>query len=111
MYLFINMIELGFSNGKAVGESRVLEGALASEESFLLCASRLDQAIVKWKDSGISPKSECIEILGEIWHQKTMSFEHYLKQLEGLKFTTLALFYLPAYFYYLYSIFQFFMEQ
>ncbi len=111
LYLFVNMVDLGFSNGRAISESLVLEGPMAKEEVFLPCASRLDQAIMKWKDAGISPKGECKDILEEIWHQKTMSFEQYLKQLEALKFSVLAGFYLPAYFYYLYSIFQFFMEQ
>jgi len=111
LYLFTNMVELGLSNGKAISESKVLEGSLVTEEVFLLCASRLQTAILKWRDAGVSPKSECKDLLDEVWHQKTMAFEQYLKQLEGLKFSVLACFYLPAYFYYLYSIFQFFMEQ
>lgn len=111
LYLFINMVDLGFSNGKAVTESRILEGSLLQEKNFLPCAARLGEAIDKWKELGSNPKSECRDICEEIWHQKTMAFEHYLKQLEALKFAVLAGLYLPAYFYYLYSIFQFFMEQ
>ena len=96
---------------QTLSESQVLEGDLMIHKLFLPCASRIMNLVNRWKANGISPKTEVAEIIQELWHIKEVNFERFLKHLDILKFIVLAFFFLPAYFFYLYSIFQFFMEQ
>lgn len=111
LYLFLCLSEVGLSITNTLSESQVLEGDLMKEKVFLPCASRLTTLVNRWSQSGISPKTETHEIIKELWHLKEVTFERFLKHLDLLKFIILAFFFLPAYFLYLYSIFQFFMEQ
>ena len=111
LYLFVSLIEIGIPVSQTLSESQVLEGDLMKQKLFSPCASRLMTLVNRWKENGISPKIEAAEIIRELWHLKEVNFERFLKHLEALKFITLAFFFLPAYFFYLYSIFQFFMEQ
>lgn len=111
LYLFVSLVEIGMPVSQTLAESRVLEGGLMKNKLFSPCASRLLTLVNRWKENGISPKVEAGEIIRELWHLKEVSFERFLKHLEALKFIVLAFFFLPAYFFYLYSIFQFFMEQ
>lgn len=111
LYLFVSLVEIGIPVSQTLSESRVLEGSLMKEKLFSPCASRLLTLVNRWKENGISPKTEAAEIIRELWHLKEVSFERFLKHLDALKFIVLAFFFLPAYFFYLYSIFQFFMEQ
>jgi hypothetical protein len=111
MYIFLTYLEVNASQSKAIIESEVLHLGELKDERFLPCAYRLEEAITKWKDLGLSPKGESKAILLEIWNLKEQTFHVFIRQFESLKFCVLAFFFLPAYFYYLYAIFQFFMEQ
>ncbi len=111
LYLFVSLVEVGMPVSQTLSESQVLEGDLMIHKLFLPCASRLMNLVNRWKANGISPKTEVAEIIQELWHIKEVNFERFLKHLDILKFIVLAFFFLPAYFFYLYSIFQFFMEQ
>jgi hypothetical protein len=111
LYLFVSMIEIGLPVGVILSESKVLEGEFMKHSLFSPCAQRLTSLIKRWSENGISPKIETGEIIRELWHLKEVNFERFLKHLDLLKFIVLAFFFLPAYFFYLYSIFQFFMEQ
>lgn len=111
LYLFVSLVEIGIPVSQTLVESRVLEGGFMKNKLFSPCASRLVTLVNRWKENGISPKVEAGEIIRELWHLKEVSFERFLKHLDALKFIILAFFFLPAYFFYLYSIFQFFMEQ
>lgn len=111
LYLFVSMIEIGLPVSIILSESKVLEGDIMKHANFTPCAQRLTSLIKRWSENGISPKIEAQEIIRELWHLKEVSFERFLKHLDLLKFVVLAFFFLPAYFFYLYSIFQFFMEQ
>jgi hypothetical protein len=111
LYLFVSLVEVGLPVGQVLAESKVLEGDLVKHQAFSPCASRLMTLVNRWKENGISPKTEAAEIIRDLWHLKESSFERFLKHLDLLKFTVLAFFFLPAYFFHLYSIFQFFMEQ
>jgi hypothetical protein len=111
LYLFVSLVEIGLPVSQILAESKVLEGELMKHKAFSPCASRLTSLVKRWSENGISPKIESGEIIKELWNLKEMSFERFLKYLDALKFSILAFFFLPAYFFYLYSIFQFFMEQ
>jgi hypothetical protein len=111
LYLFVSLAEIGLPINQVLEESKMLEGKFMTNKSFQSFAGRLTGLVGRWKESGFSPKVETGEIIREIWHSKEVSFERFLKHLDLLKFVILAFFFLPAYFFYLYSIFQFFMEQ
>ncbi len=111
LYLFGGLSEIGLSFGQVLEESKVMASENWSHRLFLPCARRLSGLVARWKETGLSPVSGSREIIGELWHLKEVSFVRFLKHLDLLKFVILAGFFLPAYFLYLYSIFQFFMEQ
>lgn len=111
LYLFNGMIEVGLPVNRVLNDTRLLEGEIAQNKHFTSARERLFDLVNRWKETGISPRLETGEIIRQIWTDKELGYERFLKQLELLKFSILAFFFLPAYFLYLYSIFQFFMEQ
>ena len=111
LYFFNGMVEVGLPVNQVLNDSEVLVGALSKHKTFSHCFERLFNLVHRWKENGLSPKAETGEIIREIWHLKEIGYQRFLKHLEVLKFIILAFFFLPAYFFYLYSIFQFFMEQ
>lgn len=110
LYLFVSLVEIGLPVSQVLLESKVLESDLGKHKRFSQVSSRLEALINRWKDNGISPKIESAEIIKEVWHLKEVNFETFIKQVDVLKFIVLAFFFLPAYFFYLYSIFKFFIE-
>ena len=111
LYLFSSLTEIGLPINQVLKESKILEGDFLLNKSFRAISLRLTGLVTRWKEMGFSPKVETNEIIKEIWHSKEVRFERFLKHLDLLKFVILAFFFLPAYFFYLYSIFKFFMEQ
>lgn len=111
LYLFVSLAEIGLPINQVLDESKVLESPFMVNKSFRDLAERLTGLVKRWKEMGFSPRVETHEIIKEIWHAKEADFERFLKHLDLLKFVILAFFFLPAYFFYLYSIFKFFMEQ
>jgi hypothetical protein len=110
LYLFVSLVEIGMPVSQTLAESRVLEGGLMNHKLFSPCASRLVTLVNRWKENGLSPKIESQEIIKELWSLKENSFEQFNKGVDGLKFCVTAFFFLPAYFFYLYSIFEYFMK-
>lgn len=110
LYLFVSLVEIGMPVTQTLNESRVLEGGLMKHKLFSQCASRFVTLVNRWKENGISPKIESQEIIKELWSLKENSFEQFNKGVDGLKFCVMAFFFLPAYFFYLYSIFEYFMK-
>lgn len=111
LYLFNGMVEVGRPLNLILSESDILNGQLFKHKQFSPFSERLHNLVNRWKESGLSPRIEVQEIIQEVWHEKERQYERFLKHLDLLKFCILAFFFLPAYFFYLYSIFQFFMEQ
>lgn len=111
LYLFNALVEIGRPVNQVLTETNILGGELFKHTPFRAVAERLFNLVNRWKNDGLSPRAETQEIVVEIWHAKEQGYERFLKHLDLLKFSILAFFFLPAYFFYLYSIFQFFMEQ
>lgn len=111
LYLFVVMCEVGLSCQDTIRRSGLITDKICKHKSFWTIAKRIDYLVNRWQKSGIGPKGEAMELLEEIWAQKEHFFIKFLKTQEAIKFIILAFFFLPAYFLYLYSIFQFFMEQ
>ncbi len=111
LYLFITMVEVGLPPNRVLADSKILSGDLVRYKDFSFCAERVKEHVMRWRENGVSPKTGIQEVVREVWHLQELSFEKFLKVADLIKFSVLALFFLPAYFYYLYSIFQFFIVQ
>lgn len=111
LYLFTTLMNTGLPLNEVLKRSRILEGALISSRSLSPFAERTKKLIERLKNTGLSPNEEAQEILDGVWHFQNENFEKFTKKVQLLKFSILAFFFLPAYFLYLASIFQFFMEQ
>lgn len=109
LYIFVSMSEVGISVNRVIFDSKIGEVFLIKENKFEKIKNRLINLIDRWKKNGVSPKVETWEMIGEVWSIKEFTFGLFLKKLEVLKFAILAFFFLPAYFFYLYSIFKFFI--
>lgn len=111
LYLFSALLEVGLPLNEVLQRSAILQGSLMSHKNFEQLALRLKKLVARMRESGLSPKDEVQEIIREIWHLQEVHFLKFTKMVQGLKFSILAFFFLPAYFLYLHSIFKFFMEQ
>lgn len=108
---FQTMINTGLSVNEVLLRSNILGGALVESRALSPFAGRVKNLISRMKATGLSPVEETQEILKGLWHFQGEQFQKFTKRVQLLKFVVLALFFLPAYFLYLASIFQFFMEQ
>ena len=111
IYLFQSLVEVRMPIQTILQESQIASGVLVTHPRFHLLARRIIHSVERWRSTGLSPKEESIELTKEIWHQEEEDFLDFIKNLQILKFILMALLFLPAYFLYLASIFQFFMEQ
>lgn len=111
IYLFSCFLDVGLPLNEALLRSGISEGALFKHKVFEGISKRLEGVIQRLKETGLSPKDEVHEIIGQIWQLQEEKFRFFTKYIQMLKFTLLVFFFLPAYFLYLYSIFKFFMEQ
>lgn len=111
LYLFTTLMNTGLPLNEVLKRSRILEGSLMASKVLEPFAARTKKLIERLKNTGISPNEEAQEILDGVWHFQNENFEKFTKKVQLLKFCILAFFFLPAYFLYLASIFQFFMEQ
>nr|BDT27896.1 hypothetical protein BHI3_13620 [Bacteriovorax sp. HI3] len=111
LYLFISMAEVGLSAGRVLADSKVLDGDLMRYREFSFCAERVKEHVQRWRENGVSPRPGVTEVVREVWHLQELCFEKFLKVADLIKFSVLAVFFLPAYFFYLYSIFQYFVLQ
>lgn len=111
LYLFRSLIEIGLPLNDILKRSQILTGSFMSFKLFMKLSERLKKLVERLKETGMSPRDETQEIILEIWHLQEEKFHQFTKIVQILKFSILVFFFLPAYFLYLYSIFQFFMEQ
>ncbi|MDO9183669.1 MAG: hypothetical protein Q7U04_14745, partial [Bacteriovorax sp.] len=111
LYLFSTLLEIGLPLNDILLRSGILQGNLVSFKIFENLSERLKKLISRLKETGLSPRDETQEIIREIWHLQEENFHKFTKIVQVLKFSVLVFFFLPAYFLFLYSIFQFFMEQ
>jgi hypothetical protein len=111
LYLFSTLIEVGLPLNEILERSQIINGSLVKEQAFFHEGIRTKKLIERLKTNGLSPLAEIQEIISSLWHLQEENFNKFTKKVQVLKFAILACFFLPAYFLYLYSIFQFFMEQ
>ncbi len=111
LYLFTSLMNAGLSLNDVLKRSGLMEGTLMNSGKLETFATRTKKLIERMKVNGLSPMEEAQEILDGLWHFQDENFVKFTKKVQLLKFCILAFFFLPAYFLYLASIFQFFMEQ
>lgn len=111
LYLFNSFLEIGLPINEIISRSKICDGSIVSFKIFENLSDRVKKLIIRLKETGLSPRDEVQEIIGEIWHLQGEYFKKFTKIVQILKFSILIFFFLPAYFLYLYSIFKFFMEQ
>lgn len=111
LYLFTSLMNAGLSLNDVLKRSGLMEGTLMNSAKLETFATRTKKLIERMKANGLSPMEEAQEILDGLWHFQDENFIKFTKKVQLLKFCILAFFFLPAYFLYLASIFQFFMEQ
>ncbi len=111
LYLFNTLMEVGVPLNEVLTRSQILEGGLVKEAQFSNEATRMKKLIERLKETGLSPREEALELIGQVWHLQEENFQKFTKKVQVLKFGILAFFFLPAYFLFMVSIFKFFMEQ
>ena len=70
----------------------------------------LESLIDDWQSKGIPVQERLKDLLEEVWFLQQMRFGVFLKISTLMKFSCLALFFLSAYFLYLYGLFGFFLK-
>jgi hypothetical protein len=111
LYLFRSLVEVRLPIKVILAESKIMNGVLLTSKMFSSLSKRIAYSVERWRNSGISPKEESEELIKELWYSLEEQFLDFIKKIEILKFVTMALLFLPAYFLYLSAIFKFFMEQ
>lgn len=111
IYLFSTFLDVGIPLNDVLERSEILTGSFMIHKAFNHLSTRTRKLIDRLKATGLSPKDEVHEIIQGLWYLQEETFIKFTKIIQVIKFGILAFFFLPAYFLYLYSIFQFFMEQ
>ncbi|MBP9681885.1 MAG: hypothetical protein KBD76_10805 [Bacteriovorax sp.] len=111
IYLFSTLLDIGVPLNDILTQSHLMQGSLLQNKHFFALGTRIKKLLERLKETGLSPQEELQEIIGSLWHLHEEHFMKFTKKVQILKFSALAFFFLPAYFLYLASIFQFFMEQ
>lgn len=106
-----SMIEVGLPLNHCIKNSKISEGTLSCSKSFEKHYDYLNECFDRLKNFGIGPLDDIKCIIGQIRFIQEERLIDFHKKLGLMKFMHLALFFLPAYFIYLASIFKFFMEQ
>lgn len=111
IYFFSVLYEVGVPLNDAIDKSNIMVGDLVAVPKLSVFSDRVLKLIDRLRQTGMPLGVELGEIKQELWHLQDQDFTKFTKLLQMAKFFTLSLFYLPAYFLYLASIFKFFMEQ
>ncbi len=105
-YKFKGLCAAGLSTALVIKKSGLDElFAHDYKRELALQKMRLLDMVKRWQKSGQSVVSEWDDTLEESWALHKLYFSHYLKAMEALKFTLLALFFLSSYFIFIGSLF------
>ncbi len=105
-YKFKGLCAAGLGTALVVKKSGLDQLLVAEYKGDLaLLKLRLLSLIKRWQKSGQSILGEWDDGLEESWALHKLYFSHYLKAMEALKFTLLALFFLSSYFIFIGSLF------
>jgi hypothetical protein len=111
LIIFKSFLEISFPLNQALIHSNISNGEFSKDKLFEHLYQFFTESITRLKMSGISPHADLEIILNSIFDLQEEKMIKFQKQIAVLKFMHLALFFLMAYFIYLYAIFKFFIEQ
>lgn len=100
----------GCSTAQVISMSRVESLKEIKEKDLELLRSRVIELVTLWKLSGRPIKDEIDELIDELHFILELRFESFLKQLIGLKFLVLSVFFLSSYLIYILGLFTMFLE-
>lgn len=109
LYVLDSLSEVGVSLQLMLEQSGVEKLFEINKRKFCYVDNRLENAIEASRKQGMPIKKELDDIINEVWFLQEQQFGKFVKQMAGLKFVILALFFLSAYFVYLFSLFGHFV--
>jgi hypothetical protein len=111
IYTFLALIEVGRPLNYAINESNVTIGNFAKKFFFHEFFEHFLFSLENLKKMGTSPRLDCELIIERIFNLQEQQFVKFHRKMNFIKFLHLAFIFLPSYFYYLHSIFKFFMAE
>jgi len=111
LLIFKSLLEIGVPVNQSLVKSNINQGTFTSHAKFLEQNAFFAQSLDQLVKNGQGMKEQLQTIVEQIFEKKEIDLMEFQKKLALSKFLHLALIFLPAYFFYLFSIFKFFMEQ
>lgn len=111
LLIFKSLLEIGLPVNQSLSKSQINDGAFTNHSKFKDQREFFLQSLDQLIKNGRGMKEQMQSILEQIFEKKELDLVEFQKKMALSKFLHLALIFLPAYFFYLFSIFKFFMEQ
>lgn len=109
--IFKSLLEIGVPVNQCLAKSDINIGTFSSHAKFLDQRAAFLLSLDQLVKNGRGMKEILQTIIEQIFSIKELDLIEFQKKMALSKFLHLAIIFLPAYFFYLYSIFKFFMEQ
>jgi len=111
LLIFKSLLEIGVPVNLCLSKSKINQGEFINHEKFIDQRDFFNQTLDSLIKNGRGMKDQLQAIIEQIFEKKELELTEFQKKLSLTKFLHLALIFLPAYFFYHFSIFKFFMEQ
>jgi hypothetical protein len=111
LLIFKSLLEIGMPVSQSLAKSSINQGTFTTHKKFLDQKEFFLQSLDQLIKNGRGMKEQLQTIIEQIFEKKELDLVEFQKKMALTKFLHLVLIFLPAYFFYLFSIFQFFMEQ
>lgn len=108
-YTLLILTEASLSVRVSLQESGILSAFSIKDKRFDFLFIRSRELLERWQTKGTPLKTELKEHIASLWGLEEETFLRFIKLLAGLKFLILCLFFLSAYFVYLFSLFRVFL--
>lgn len=108
-YTLLILTEASLSVRVSLQESGILTVFSIKDKRFDFLFIRSRELLERWQTKGTPLKAELKEHIVSLWGLEEETFLRFIKLLAGLKFLILCLFFLSAYFVYLFSLFRVFL--
>ncbi|OFZ49513.1 MAG: hypothetical protein A2381_19240 [Bdellovibrionales bacterium RIFOXYB1_FULL_37_110] len=111
LFFLMSLIDVGLSSSKVLHQSGFSRIDELKDPHFLIVNKKLKGLVEVYKNNGHQIKSDLEGLIEEIYFLQEERFEQFLKFLGILKFVILCLFFLSAYFIYLFTLFSLFLME
>jgi len=109
LFFMMSLIEVGLPSSKVLHHSGFEAIDQLTDKNFVIVNKKLKGLVDAYKNNGHQIKSDLAGLIEEIYFLQEERFEQFLKFLGLLKFVILCLFFLSAYFIYLFTLFSLFL--